>query len=156
MIKANKRGFVQLLELLILVIVIGCIVFGGIWVFKNMEFENGSLSIGGTTVNVNIDEATGTLINEDDQTITSEPNSETFYLGDWFTDNFPDYIDNRSTNCVLFGGTWISNQDAVGCYNIPVWDDSLCTSTELAKLKLLCLSVQGTFTCGEHQVGCET
>lgn len=77
-------------------------------------------------------------------------------LGDWFTSNFGPYIESRSTNCEAFSGTWVSTPDQVGCYDIPVWDHvTMCGTEEILRLKILCLSQSGYFTCDEHEVSCE-
>ena len=97
----------------------------------------------------------GTMSNQSGDTIIINE-SENVNLCNLYEDNFPDYIANRSTNCILASGDWRCEPDHIGCYEVPVWDHTtICPSSEVRTLRLLCSLANGEYTCDAHQVSCE-
>jgi len=155
----NKKGFLNII--LIGVVALVLIILGAKAVNKiqsgdislpSFDFPSLSFTPGDTNVNVVVNPESNNGDNDDDYYI--QPDDD-FDLGEYFSNNFPAYIANRSVNCMAVGGDWVCNDNQMGCYDIPSWDYTLCGSSEITALKLVCLNVEGIFTCNMHEISCE-
>ncbi len=72
-----------------------------------------------------------------------------------FTTYYPTYIAGRSADCITAGGAWVCDDDRMGCYMIPSWNSTLCTSAESQALKAICFNFAGDWTCHSSEISCE-
>lgn len=104
----------------------------------------GDTNIGGTNIDSNTDDVAQAVVTDGGIDICKS-----------YDTNYPNYFFVKQVQCEATGGTYICNNDALGCYDITTWDNTLCNSAQVQVLKAMCASMGADWTCTAVEISCE-